>query len=339
MQRIFLPIISALILALFAACGNSDTFFVKGSVDGKPSMNLRIVYYFDGHVVSSVTAVREGNFEFMGHAPSQAIVEIYDNDYRLMGRFITTDGEQTELKLDRLNPYKLEVKGNELSNRWAKYLNKRAEMLISASSDERNDTIAQYVKNNPNDALSALLLITDFDCSSHARAVIADSLLATITPDARLNDLSKAFATTIERAGSAPSRAPIDSLIHLAPGNIPTTFVSSKQQLALIALSNDNSGRDTIIETLRKLVKDKHKKRFAVLDLSVDRDTLVWHTSIKNDTATWLQGWVAGGIAGQALDSLGIPTIPYYFAVDSIGNQLWRGTSLTEAQKIINEKL
>ena len=322
-----------------SGCGHSDSFVVKGTVDGKPNMNLRVVYYSDGKLGTGITVVREGVFDFKGNAPEHALVEIYDNDYRLMGRIVTVNGEDMELTLDRLNPYKIKADGNELSKRWAAFLNKNVEDLMSKPVEDRNAIVAEYVQQNTSDPLSELLMISEYDSSTTERAFEADSLLRLLTDEAKIYNFSSAFVSLLERVAYEKAVSPVTELKYLASGNKLKTFKTSDNNLSLIALSNDDSRRDSIVEILRDL--DKHSKKgiFAILDLSADIDTVAWHRSVAYDSVEWQQGWAIGGISGQALDSLGIPTLPYFIVADTTGKQLWRGNQLTEAKTFIIAQL
>ncbi len=90
-----------MLLALMAtACGDSEQFAIEGTVEDAPAINLRVVYYSNGKVFSGVTATTEGKFRFTGVAPKRALVEIFDNDYRLMCRTVASNGDMLEVKLN-----------------------------------------------------------------------------------------------------------------------------------------------------------------------------------------------------------------------------------------------
>lgn len=52
-----------------AACSSNEQFRVNGTVEGKPTMNMRAGYYADGVYKTVITAVREGKFNLQAMLP------------------------------------------------------------------------------------------------------------------------------------------------------------------------------------------------------------------------------------------------------------------------------
>lgn len=329
-----------LLMAVVAAaavwgCGHGDRFTVKGEVSGKPSMNLRIVYYTDGKVVTGVTAARDGSFTFDGHAPENALVEIYDNDYRLLGRLVARDGDDVQAVLDRDNRYAISLKGNDISEQWAEFLNSNADALEAGKGEH---AIADYVSAHRDTPLSALLVVTEWNTSGHG-AVSADSLLSLINPECRASGMIAGYDAILARVSSSTSHTRIVNIPYLASGNVHKMFRPRDSRLSLIAVSNSGSERDSIVAQLRRLSPHQGRNHLGIIDLSVDPDTLAWHRAVMNDSATWAQGWVAGAISGQALQRLGLPRVPYFIVTDSLGEQLWRGESPQDARLFVISRL
>ena len=100
--------------------------------------------------------------------------------FRPMGRVYASNGDRIECHLTRNAPEKIQVSGNEISERWAKFLNDNADRLTSAGG---NDAIEEYVRKNPSDIVSTLLMLTSYDASSDA--LRADSIMSSINPEMR----------------------------------------------------------------------------------------------------------------------------------------------------------
>lgn len=322
---------------LLGGCGHSDTFEVSGVVEGNASINLRIVYTNGGSPTVAVTAATDGKFAFSGNSDKPALVEIYDNDYRLMGRFMAVNGEDIELVLPRSNPYSIAVKGNELSQRWVAYLNEKEPIFNSKDVEARNRAVADYVTAHPDDEVSTLLIMTEF-VTSGDRAVQADSLMALISEAARMPAITSGYATLLQRVSSATSHKPIKHIPYLAPKNTPKILYPEDKDLSFIAFT-DNAARDSVLKVIRRVAERQRGRRLGVYDLSVDPDTLVWSRTIRRDSADWVQGWVAGSVSGPALYELGIPEIPYFIITDSAGVSLWRGSEASKAEEFINNRI
>lgn len=322
-------VIISMLVVLLASCGHSDTFRVAGSIADGSSINIRFVYYTDGGIQTGLTASVDGKFEFEGRSPEMAAVEVYDNDYRLLGRFVAQNGEDIKLKIDRGNVYLGTASGNDFNKLLTEFYNTNAETLAKSDSPERNKFIADYVATHSGSPLAQLILATEIDASTEEGAALADSLMKGISPEARTIALAEPFVMLNSRVGSEAAHEPIAAITYKAAGNRTETFITQRTPLSVISVSDDGHGRDSVVEAIRKLAKYEKKGRLAVIDLSVDADTMIWRRSVKNDSATWKQGWAAGAISGQSLDKMGIPAVPYFILTDSAGTQLWRGRSAT----------
>ena len=117
------------------SCGDTDSFTIEGTVDGNANINLRFIYYTNGTLVKGLTAARNGKFEYKGVAPAPCIVEILDNDYRPMGRVYVANGDRLECTLTPNAPDRIIVSGNDVSERWARFLNDNADRMASEGAN------------------------------------------------------------------------------------------------------------------------------------------------------------------------------------------------------------
>lgn len=328
--RLILKMALAVMLLGTTACGNSDTFTVSGSIAGNPSMNLRVIYYTDGKVFTGVTAVRDGDFAFEGTAPEDALVELYDNEYRLITRLVARNGDEIKVDFDPRDRSKLQIKGNPAAERWAEFSRKTAD----ADAAARNAAVEAYVTANTGDPVSAMLVMTEYDCRTGS-ASIADSLLTLLAPEARATDITAGYNAMLDHLNSTTSRSTVSTIPYLAPGGRTKVFNPRRADISLIAVSRRGDERDSIVAVLRKLHNHKTKQHLELLDLSIDPDTVTWSVGLRRDSVKWTAGWVAGSISGLALDRLGVPAVPYFIVTDSAGRQLWRGTEIDEARNYV----
>lgn len=329
-----------IVCMLLAGCGHGDSFRVKGTMDDGSSINLRFVYYTDGTVRTALTASTEGKFEFEGRSANPAAVEVYDNDYRLLGRFVASNGEDIGLRINRKNPYLGKASGNDVNLALTEFYNANADMLAGQDVVARNKAVAEYVKSHPDSPVSRLLLVTEFDASSSDASLLADSLFRLMAPEAQLADIAEPFACLNAHLVDEQAHTPVIAITYKSKGNRTSTFIPQRTPFSVISVSDGTHGRDSVLEALRTLARHEKGGRLAVIDLSVDPDTIAWARTVRTDSATWAQGWVAGSISGQSLDRLGISAIPYFILTDSTGTQLWRGSSAAEivarAEKLIS---
>ncbi len=318
---------------MFWSCGDSETFTIEGTVDGNATINLRFVYYTNGTLTKGVTAARDGKFEYKGVAPIPTIVEILDNDYRLIGELYVANGDRIECKLTRNAPNSIEVSGSDISERWARFLKANDEKLSSPSA---NAVIEDYVARNPSDIVSTLLMLTSYDAS--ANALRADSVMSTINPDVRPGHLVDGFNTMLQRLVASTATeavSPIpginmrDSLVEINPADRPLTLI--------VISDNKGPGRsDSIVPALKRLGRKALRPSLQIADISVDRDTTAWHNSVRTDSASWKRIWVAGSLASPGIERLGVPQLPYFIVSDSTGSQLLRTPSVGRAEAFVD---
>jgi len=309
------------LLALVAACGHPDTFRIEGEIADAPTMNLRIVYASSSGVQSAVTAARDGKFRYEGSASRPAVVELFDNEYRLLGRVVAVDGEDIAVHLDRSNPYAATARGNELSERWTAWLVGHADELRSASPAARNALVARYVGDHPADQVSALLMMTEYD--SAADPAGAARLWASIDAQARPAYLTGGYTAQVGRVDSAAFQGPLAPIPYMKRSGKTDILRPAGARFTLIAVTGGGTdGRDSIRGMLRSAARHRAKGRFEVADLSLAPDTVEWRRAVEADSATWTQGWIAGGISASALDRLALPSVPYFILVDSAGRRV-----------------
>lgn len=324
--------ISAVLCIAAAACTNTEQFRVNGTIEGNPTINLRIGYYADGAYRTQITAAREGEFEFFGSARQPAVVDIYDYDYRLLGRLYARNGQTLEVKLARSNPYDISISGDEVSSQWADFLRQNADSL-HAGGPAANGIIARYIDTHRDNILSTLLLTTSFDSAIDPE--LADSLLAMIEPAARPSTITDGYNYLLQRLVSETATEPVLPVRYLDRNDSVRTFKPSDKAYSIIVLSDADSWRaDSVVPFIRRIEKDKNKK-LAVLDLGLDADLAEWKRSTAPDSAAWAQAWVPGGVVAASVERLAVPRLPYYVVCDSTGEQLCRTPWASVAGKFL----
>ncbi len=317
-MRILPTLLSAALIAVATACGPPDSFRIQGEIADAPTMNLRLVYSSPRGVVSAVTASRDGKFRYEGAVTRPSVVEIFDNEYRLLGRIVAANGEDISVRLDRANPYAATARGDKTAERWTEWLSARADELRSATPSARNALIASYVAEHPADIVSALLVMTSYD--SAADPAGAARLWASIDAQARPAYLTGGYTAQLERVDSAALQEPIAPIPYMRRSGKMDLLRPKAAPVTLIAITGaGREGRDSVLAMLRRAARHRGKGRLEVIDLSLAPDTVEWRRTVETDSATWSQGWIAGGINASAIGRLGLPTVPYFIVTDSAG--------------------
>ncbi len=312
-----------LITVLFGAltaCGDEERFRVAGTIEGNPTMNLRVSWYADGSAHTLITAARNGEFEFQGSAPAGTVLEIADYENRLLGRSYVANGQELTLRLDRDNPWNIRASGNDDASAWADFLRDNAGVR-SQGSVAINSLIANYISEHPDRLVSTLLLTGDYDAASDPFG--ADSLIQLIAPAARPAALTEGFNFLLQRMVQAGASEPVVPFRYLARTDSLGMFRPSDADFSLIAIDNNRTGRsDSVVPALKELAAAH--RTLAILEISLDSDSAEWKRNTRRDTATWTQAWGAAGFAARGIANLGVPRAPYFIVCDSAGRQVLR---------------
>lgn len=323
--------IAALVMALVAgACSNTEQFRVNGTIKGKPTQNLRAGYYADGVYHSLISAVRDGEFEFFASSSHPTLLEITDYEYRPLGRLYVVNGETYTIDIDPADPYAVKAAGSDVNERWSAFLRDNADALRA----DANDAVARYIAANPADVVSSILLLTVYDSSRSSEE--ADSLLGLIAPEARPSSLTDGYVYLLQRLISEEALAPLSDIRYIDMRDSLATFDARAASASLIAVSEQSERPDSITGALRALYKRHGRSRMAILDFSVDPDTLTWRRAVRADSTEWKHGWAPGALAGIGVDKLGVPSTPFFVVCDSAGTQLYRGASVSRAAATVD---
>jgi thiol-disulfide isomerase/thioredoxin len=328
-----------MVAVLLAACGDSNKFKIHGTVANNATLNLRVVYFGDDNINNVLTAARDGVFEFEGNAPRGQLLEVLDNDYRVLARIYVQNGEEVKLKIDPQNPLQYTASGTAVNEAWTQWLADNAKTLNTRNAAAINDAVARYVKAHTDDVLSTLLLLTTYD--TNVNPAQGQKLMASIKVDARPTYLVEGWVANLARAGEKMAKTKVMPITYVNMKDTLETYSPKKQNYTLLTFTNDNCGRrDSIIDKLREIAKKyPNRKRLAIVDFSLENDTFTWRRSVRADSIAWTAAWGGGSVAGAGIERLGITALPFFIVADSAGTQLYRGTSITAAQAAITKKL
>lgn len=334
----FVHIFGILASLILSACGDNSEFRIAGTINGIGTQNIYIIYSADDAVKTQNSTVIDGKFSIVGHSSHPTIVELYSSDKVMLGMLLAQNGETIECEFDKSNRYKVTLEGNDVSSQWAKFLTDNAELLASDNIDARNKLISDYVKKNPEKLLSTILLLTEFNAPENE--LVADSLLALVSLDARPLYLVNGYSTMLSHLNSETALGKVRPINLYSKGDSLISYNPSTSSYSILCFTTSNmQSRDTIVPELRNMYRMHDKKRLAIMDVSFASDTVLWKRAIKNDSAQWSQCWALGSVQAKSIDRLAIPRVPYFIVVDSMGKQLYRGSSISLARKTIDSNL
>ena len=318
-----------------AGCGEKRTFKLSGDVSGGVNTNLYLKYYSGDAIRSGVTAARNGKFEGVFELPSPAVVQILDNEGSVLGMMYAQGGDELFVNINRSNPTKSTVKGSDVNERWSKLINDNSDLLASGDAKKINDLIDGYIKSHPDDVVGALMYAAFYDSS--VDPVNAGEILETIDTEARRPEILDCYTSQLRRFAVADAYDKIDTILYRpADKDTSEVFRAIGKKASLIAISNENSRRhDSIVPPLKRLYKELPDSKAQILDLAPMSQYSGFSNNVKRDSAKWYQGWIPGGLLGEGVYRLAIPSMPYFIVTDTAGAQIYRGGSIAEAEKAI----
>ena len=336
MKKITL-LLSLSIMLLLYSCGDASTFSAEGTVKDLGTQNMRVIYYSNGTQLLTVP-VKDDKFEFKAQITQPTIVEFYTSGKMLLGRAFVSNGDDLECTFIKNSPQRAVIEGNDVSERWTKFLNENIETFARGNVKKINSLVAKYITSNKQDILSTLLLITEYINLENEDEAI--KLLSTISPEARPQSIIESYEALLDRGNNVKAREKLSTTSYYSRDDSLSTYIPHKSSYSVIAFSNESSRQEEkLAENMRAFSNDYAKKRLQVVDISFDPDTALWKKSTATDSATWQQGWVLGGASAHSIERLGISRLPYYIVADSTGNQLYRGCSIDSVKNKIKRLL
>lgn len=328
-MKALLPL--ALAATFFAvACTDNDQFRVNGTIAGNTTMNLRVGYYADGVYRSQITAAREGEFEFFGTSRQPAVVDIFDYEYRIMARLYAANGQTLQVTIDRSKPFDVVVNGNAASSEWAAFLRQNADSL-TAGPAMANSVIARYIFSHPDNIVSTLLLTNNFHTAADPE--LADSLLASIDPQARPSSLTESYVYLLQRIVSEAATDTVAPFRYVDSKDSVCTFDPADHARTVLVFSDENQGRTS--HALPLLRRYAGNKKVYVLEIGLDPEYTDWRRYTAPDSSAWKQGWLPGGPMAGGIEQLAVPQTPFYIVVDSTGHQMLRTTQPAPVNDIL----
>lgn len=323
-MKLCVACIIALVFALsLNSCSDDSRFVVRGTTPGTENMNLRFGYNSPEGYRSGVVAVREGKFEFAGVSSRPTLVEMFEHDYTPLGRLYLVNGDNVECVLSRGVPEAIKIAGSPVNERWAAFLNGKADVL---RSPDGNAAVAAYVCDHPDDIISTILLVTQYDV--RLNPLQADSLLALIAPAARPEFLAGDFAYLLGRVAGESTHAPVDSIAYVGDDKRVASLATAGRKATVYLFTDDEAQRpDSVLEAIIRIAS---KKGVAVADIYLSPDTMAWRRMIRServkgvDDSSWRRGWLPGSLGAPQLQRLGVVGLPFALVCDSTGAQICR---------------
>lgn len=335
----YIHILIIMLLVSMASCGNDEEFVINCEIRGLGSKGVEM-YYTTRSMQRSGFHPVDGKIVLRGVASEPTLVEVFTTDGEPLFMCVAQNGDELEVKMDLEKPGVIKIKGNDASEKYARFVTENDSVLKSGDVAAINALVADEVMAHPDRISSAMLLVTRFNARGYE--LKADSLVNTLKPQARPSWVMGAYPGMVGEQVSSMARGTVKPITincgQLNERDTTLRYWPSNQTYSMIVVTGTGKG-DSVRTMLKELTGKLPKRRFKALEVAVMGDSAMWKLAIRRDSAKWMQGWVAGGVAGIAVRTLQIPGVPYFIVADSLGNQVYRGYSATAAGDSVKSRL
>ncbi len=230
------------------------------------------------------------------------------------------------------------VAGNKLSERWSEWRKNAYKQKNDRKAFEKS--IEEYVKANPKDELSAILMLKEWNRRENPEGFV--KLWNTIDKDSRGHQLIEMcgvadllgveFVTKADGNLDYAKDAKLKNLVLRSRDNGTDTLKFTKPSLIYLFSENNTARRETI-DSLKVLVKaypDSDKRIMA--DIYMDSDSMTWVNAIRRDSLKGVvRAWQPRGLAEDDMVKLGVARLPWFVIKDKTAKEIYAGDDLKEA--------
>ena len=305
--------------------------------------NYLISYYaWDAHKgrwIERTVSIQEGVAAVDGVTRLPTL--IYVSDASQPGNSMTVyveRGDQLKISGDGRDMASWTVAGNKLSERWSEWRNGAYPKKGDPKAFRKS--IEEYVKKNPKDELSAILLLTEWNRREDPAGFAA--LWNSIDRDSRgqklvemcgVSDLlGVEFITTAEGDLEYVKDSRLKTLPLRSRDNGTDTLKFTRPSF-LYFFDENNTARREAADSIKALVKaypDSAKRVLA--DIYMDSDSMTWVNAIRRDSINGVvRAWQPRGIIEPDIVKMGITRLPWFIVKDKGAKEVYAGDDLGKA--------
>lgn len=322
MEKKIYHILTLLVASLLLVACDSGSFKVEGDITGLKGTVVRVIFRGDSGVINEpVTVDKKGHFGFKGMSAQPIIVTLLNVKGDFLTTLVATNGDHLKVKGDAGKPMGLKVKGNKLNEDWQLFRDEHAAFYTDPNPSRLDAAIEKYVRENPADMLSTVLLVSDYsDYSDRAKV---NKMLKSIDAKARPESLTMALGGASE--WSAKQVLPRLTTLNLVKHGGGFEEIKLTDRVSLLFFwANPQTQRDVINRQLDAVDDAVH-----VVDVLTESDSLKWHKTIAGEDRAHY--WAPGGPLEQGIQLLHISSLPWYAVTDSTGLVTYSGPDLKAA--------
>lgn len=312
----------AAVVALMSACDNS-TFKISADIAGMGNQNIHVVFLGDSGVSDAFIPVTDGKFKIKGNSHDMTVVGILDSQNKPLFRIAVSGGETVEVTGDINSPHHYRCKGSDAAEQWMDFERENAKLYDMADRSQLDRAIEKYVKENPKNVVSTLLLVADYS-NAEAALKLLDKVAVEARPESLVMSIDRMYAVQ-----DKVSKQIHTMMLCSLNGEFEPLVPASSGATLIYWWTDYTPSRRDDIRAIKKL-SEQYGERLMVADVSLMPDTMGWRPTIKADTTQWKHYWAPGSILDQAVEPLHLRSLPVCIIADSTGRQIYRGNDIKD---------
>lgn len=327
----------ACVLTLGCGCRRNEVK-VHFELPSSVSDAYKMVYYASdpskGWYVETVAAVQGGKAEIELPMRNPMIVFIMGAGSIPRCAFYAERGDEIKIKGDSGDPRTWRVTGNKMTEAWTKWRLDNADAFKSGKAEKINAAVSAYVKKNPENPLSTILVLSYYD-----RSVDEPGFRKTwemLKGDA----LQPKWIRMVARADVAEDaprfREPVDQMIVTSIGNGVDTIKFKGKPLMIYFWRDEDAGQKEDMEKYRVTAAESGDSSKRIMaDISFDPDSSGWVYRTRRDSVRKsVRGWIYKGEVDSVISRLHVPGTPWFVVCDSKGKFLYEGSESAKADSL-----
>lgn len=333
---------TALLTLLLGGCLKNE-FDVEVSLPEKVSGHYSFLYYASdpvkGWFAEEMMMVDKGKGAVTGRTNNPSLVWIMDPSGKPAAVFYVERGDRIRITGDSENPASWRVKGNGITESLDEWRHANRASISSMDSRKVNAAVTAYVRENPSDPVSAILMAVYYDRrDDEAGFARTWKMLRDDALDKEWVDLVS--RSDISTGGPWMRRVPREVVLKSVGNGVDTLRFGRKPALLYFSYV-DSEGRREAVAEMRRICRkypDSLSRIIAEISLETDSMTRIW--PMRGDSlSTVVKGWMPLGPADDAAVSLGVEEVPLFIVAGKSGKEVYRGESPGEASKAFEKEM
>ncbi|MDE6340158.1 MAG: hypothetical protein K2K97_10300 [Muribaculaceae bacterium] len=287
-----------------------------------------------GWYVENVASVESGKAEMILATRNPTVVLILGNGAVPRAGFYAERGDKIKIAGADGDPTGWEISGNKMTQKWNEWRLANAKVLKAGNAKGINEAVTAFVKGNPDNPLSTLLIQIYYDRRENEEGFRKTWNM--LKGDA----LQPKWIRMVGRADlltdSPEYREGVKRMIVASAGNGVDTIEFKGKPLMIYFWREDDSDRSANIERFKATAKEFGDSAKRILaDISFDPDSSGWSYRMRRDTVKKaIRGWIYSGEADSVVSMLRVPGTPWFVVSDAKGKFRYEGADGSQADSV-----